>query len=175
MHVADWLPTVIEVLAIVAGLTVYILHWSVRGRLRRIRCARMILAELNILSRMAKPYGDAEGGAGPVSAIDDSTEILPHNAYDGLVNSASISYLDQPLQEQLHSFYELVIAHNYNQEPGHMVMRGGLLGPTDGDGGPRQIKPELETITASVREFLRKNERDRRWLLKLFRAYDGDG
>ena len=71
-------------------------------------------------------------------------------------------------------FYELVITHNYNQEPEHTVIRGGLPGPTDGDGGPRRTKPELETAIASVKEFLRKNGRDRRRLLKLFWAYDGD-
>ena len=154
----DILLVIIEVTAIISGLIIYILHWKIRGRLRRIRCAKMLLAELNIMARIANPYADTDDEFN--MHIENSTEILPHNVYDGLVNSASISYLDQPLQEQIHSFYELVITHEYNQEK-HMIIRGGLTGPMDKDGEPIWIKSELRKVTKSVEDFLRKHERDR--------------
>ncbi len=143
-----WLPVLIEVTAIFVGLAIYILHWSVRGHLRRIRCAKMLLAELNMMP------------------VVTSTEILPHSAYNGLVRTASISHLDQSLQEQIHLFYRLVAAHNHDIETKRYML--------DSLYRAKPIKPELDELTKTVKEFLRKNESGKQWVLKLFRAYDGD-
>lgn len=165
MFATDWLPVLVEVAAISLGLFFYILHWSVRGRLRRIRCAKMLLAELNMTNRRVALHSDQAGSDS--ESVENPIEPLPHNAYDGLVSSASISYLSQSLQEQLHSFYRLVAVHNYNVAA-DIEMRHDSLALA------RPITPERQQLTKAVKEFLRKNEHDRRWVLKMFRAYDGD-
>ena len=173
MDITGWLPTIIEVAAIAGGLIVYIMHWSVRGRLRRIRCAKMILAELHMLANLVEPYGCTRHDGGSRPPVEDSTTVLFHNTYDGLVNSASISYLDQPLQEQLHIFYKLVIKHNYNLEPARRDDKTEVVTKSV-SGEPMWIKPSLLAVTQLVATYLEKNKRDKWRLLKLFRAYDGD-
>lgn len=57
-----WLPTITEVLVIGGGLVFYIANWRARYRLRKVRYANMLLAELAILHDIAKPYiDDTEG------------------------------------------------------------------------------------------------------------------
>ena len=92
-----WLPTIIEALAIVGGLAFYLANWRARDRLRKVRYANMLLAELATLHRVMKMYDDKDG----IDTIENSTEILPHNVYDGLVTSTNLSYFDRPVQDRI--------------------------------------------------------------------------
>lgn len=167
-----WLPTIIEALAIVGGLAFYLANWRARDRLRKVRYANMLLAELATLHRMMKPY-DGEGG---VDTIENSTEILPHNVYDGLVSSTNLSYFDKPVQHKIHSFYELVMVHDCKFDPRPAMPVSDLLGPTDECGEPRYLKSSLPSVMRAVTLFRDKNQPDERWrpVLKLLRWYYED-
>ena len=173
MDVIGWLPTIVEVAAIIVGVTAYIMHWSVRGRLHRIRCARMIQVELIMLTEVTKFYCSTDQCGESNPPIENSTTPLSHNAYTGLVNSANISYLDQPLQWRLHAFYFLITAHNLT-----LKNRGGQPARRsvhDGSGGKIWIKQELEDTIPDVDDFIKKNKQGWQWwLIKLFRAYSDD-
>ena len=162
------LPTIIEVGAIAGGLVIYLGDRRISNKVRKVRYARMLLAELKILRKKTALYNDTD-----MDSIDNSTELLPRNAYDGLVSSSNIAYLDHPLQMQIHQFYELVFVHNHNL-PGTNFSQGGFLGPQDEDGEPRWIKPELRCLIFSIEEFIHKNQLRPRWkwvLKMLWRTY----
>ena len=163
-----WLPTIIEALAIIVGLTLYLGNWRARDRLRKVRYANMLLAELTILHRMMKPY-DKDG----VDSIESSTEVLPHNVYDGLVSSANLSYFDKPLQDSIHSFYELVMIHDRKFGPKPALPTIDSFGPTDESGEPRYLKSSLRQVTRAVTLFRNKNQPNERWrpVLKMLRWY----
>lgn len=166
-----WLPTIIEALAIVVGLTFYLANWRARDRLRKVRYANMLLAELATLHRMMKPY-DEDG----IDTIENSTEILPHNVYDGLVSSANISYFDKPVQEKVHSFYELVVRHDRKFGPIPAMPVSDSFGLTDEDGERRCLKSRLPPVMRAVTLFRDKNQPDERWrsVLKMLRWYYED-
>ena len=168
----NWLPTIIEALAIVVGLTFYLANWRARDRLRKVRCANMLLVELATLHRMMKPY-DGERSA---DTIENSTEILPHNVYDGLASSANLSYFDKHVQHKIHSFYELVMMHDRKFDPRPAVPVSDLFGPTDKNGEPRYLKSDLRQATRAVTLFRDKNQPAERWrpVLKLLRWYYED-
>ena len=167
-----WLPTIIEALAIVVGLTFYLANWRARDRLRKVRYANMLLAELETLHRMMKPYDKDDG----VYTIENSTEILPHNVYDGLVSSTNLSYFDKPVQNLIHSFYELVIIHDRKFGPKPTVDTFDAFGPTDEDGKQRYLKNSLRQIIREVTLFRDRNQPDERWrpVLKMLRWYYED-
>ena len=167
---STWLPTIIEALAIVVGLTFYLANWHARDRLRKVRYANMLLAELEILHRIMQPYDDGD------HIIENSTETLPHNVYDGLVSSTNLSYFDKPVQDLIHSFYELVIIHDRKFGPKPAVATFDAFGPTDEDGNQRYLKSSLQQIIREVTLFRDRNRPDERWrpVLKMLRWYYED-
>lgn len=167
-----WLPTIIEVLAIGGGLAFYLANWRARDRLRKVRYADMLLAELATLHRMIKPYGDE----GVVDTVENSTEILPHNVYDGLVASTNLSYFDRPVQDKIHSFYGLVIEHDRKFGPKPAMQTFTLTGPTDEYGEPMDMWGAIRTTMRAVRQFRNRNRPNKRWrsVLKLLKWYYED-
>lgn len=150
------------------GLALYLGDKRVSNKVRKVRYARMLLAELKILRKKMELYDDDD-----MDSIDNSTEILPRNAYDGLVSSSNIAYLDHPLQMQVHQFYELVFVHNHDLTKTNFP-QGDFLGPRDEDGEPRWIKPELHRLIFFIEGFIRKNQLGPRWkwvLKVLWRTY----
>lgn len=171
-----WLPTLTEILVIGGGLMFYMANWRARHKLRKVRYADMLLAELKALHDTAKPYIDDVDGAHDIEhgSIENSTEILPHNVYDGLVSSTNLSYFDRAVQDKIHSFYELVIRHNRRVEKN--VPGGDMLAPAYMDREPRYLEKELLQTIDTVTEFRDKNRPNKRWrpILKLLRWYYED-
>lgn len=153
-----WLPTITEVLVIGGGLMFYMANWRARHRLRKVRYANMLLAELKTLHDIANVKG-AHGA--DHTSIENSAEILPHNVYDGLVSSTNPSYFDRSDQDRIHLSYELIIKHNRKFERGG-VARTDLFGPSDKDGEPRYLEGELRRVIYTVTQFRDKNQPDKR-------------
>lgn len=164
-----WLPTIMESLAIAAGLTFYLANWRARNQLRKVRYSNMLLAELATLHDIMKPYHDEND-------VENSTEILPHNVYDGLVSSTNISYFGKPLQERIHAFYGLVITHDRKFGPKPKMDTFDLSWPIGKDGKPMYLRRSLRSVMRDVTLFRNKNQTRKRLrpVLKALQLYYED-
>ncbi len=182
----DWLPTIIEVVAIGVGLVFFILHWHVRNVLHRIRFAKMLLADLDVMYETMRVSKNILGSGkdiflplqvGPHTTqprtLRDVLLPLQKSGYEGLANSGGISYLSHKLQKDVHHLHRAVDSYNRKlmRESDPDVLRpfyrlpGSMSEP---------MEASLENLIKSVKKFIKENECNKRWLLKLFRAYDGD-
>ena len=156
-------------LLIVWAIIRFLLRRKIAGdRAWRIRSSKMLLAELDMLSKIMDRYSSSEDADEKGICIEKSTEIIPHKSYDGLANSGNIAYLDSSLQEKIHTFYRLVAIHNRNVERGSVDSTDAV-----NDAGERLwLKLELHKLIMEVEGFYHKQKFKSPWLLKVFRLRD---
>lgn len=117
--------SLIEIGAILGGITVSVLALRARVRMKRARASRMLWVWTRAIIVRMGAHGKkstakrrrvelTSGGydESDKKRINFADTILPTHIYDGLVTSGLIAHLDEGTQQDADYLYQLVYAHN---------------------------------------------------------------
>ncbi len=107
--ITDYLTTgpswIFEAGAVIVG-GFYLYYRRVRHRMLKVRCADMLLVELDNI------WTDVDLAKGNYAPDSRPYQDLPRAMYDGLIASNNVSHFDVDIQQKLHSLYTNI--HRYN-------------------------------------------------------------